>query len=120
MVTDGQARQQLLAHGRQDGALHAQPVDRVLSLYATDPEGGLNSGQVILLRERYGLHALAEPSPTPLWRKFVGQFTDLVIWILIVVAILSGLMREWSDTLAILAIVVRNGVLRFFHEERAE
>jgi Ca2+-transporting ATPase len=72
------------------------------------------------LRERHGFNELVEAPPVPLWRKFLSQFTDLVIWILIVAALISGLLGEWADTLAILAIVLLNGLLGFFQEERAE
>ncbi|MFM2093470.1 MAG: Calcium-transporting ATPase, partial [Planctomycetota bacterium] len=47
------------------------------------------------------------------------QFSELVIWILIIAAILSGWMGEWADTAAILAIVLVNGILGFLQEEKA-
>src|SRR5262245_11088617 len=50
----------------------------------------------------------------------MSQFRDLVIWILIVAAVISGAMNEWVDTIAILAIVVLNGVIGFLQEQRAE
>jgi Ca2+-transporting ATPase len=101
-------------------ASHAQPIKDVLSSFAADPEGGLRNDQIGALRDRYGLNQLAEAPPTPLWRRFSGQFTDLVIWILLAAALISGLMGEWPDTIAILAIVLLNGLLGFFQEERAE
>jgi len=99
---------------------YAQPVERALIAYAADPERGLDDHQVGMRHERYGFNELTEAPPTPLWRKFLGQFTDLVIWILLVAAMVSGLMGEWSDTIAILAIVLLNGLLGCFQEERAE
>ena len=68
----------------------------------------------------YGPNRLIEKPPVSAWRRFLDQFRDLVIWILIVAAIIAGLLGEWSDTLAILAIVLLNGLLGFFQEERAE
>ena len=41
-------------------------------------------------------------------------------WILIVAALTAGVMGEWVDTLAILAIVLLNAVIGFLQEERAE
>lgn len=99
---------------------HALSIGEVLTSFATAPDGGLRSLQLASLRERYGYNELAEAPPTPLWQKFLTQFTDLVIWILIAAALISGLMGEWPDTIAILAIVLLNGILGFVQESRAE
>ncbi len=99
---------------------HAQPLDRLLQTLHADPEQGLTDAQVVELRARYGENQLAETPPPPLWRKLLGQFNELVIWILIVAAFISGFMGEWADMLAILAIVILNGLLGFLQEERAE
>lgn len=48
------------------------------------------------------------------------QFTDVLIWILIAAAAVSGILGEWLDTIAILVIVVLNGMLGFVQEGRAE
>ena len=49
------------------------------------------------------------------------QFTDVLIWILIVAALISGvLLDEWIDAGVILAIVVLNAILGFVQEARAE
>ena len=98
----------------------ALAAEEVLASLATDPERGLRAEQVQTLRARHGYNELTEAPPTPLWRKFLSQFTDLVIVILIVAAVISGLMGEWADALAIFAIVLLNGLLGFFQEERAE
>ena len=69
---------------------HAKPIGEVLSLYGADAEYGLRSEQVLALRAQHGLNQLIEAPPTPLWRRLLGQFKDLVIWILIVAALISG------------------------------
>jgi len=63
---------------------------------------------------------LAETPPIPTWQKLLAQFKDLVIWILLVAAIVSGVLGEWIDAIAILAIVLLNGMIGYFQEERAE
>ncbi|HEY6084533.1 MAG TPA: cation-transporting P-type ATPase [Nitrospira sp.] len=60
----------------------------------------------------------AAPPPSP-WNIFAGQFASLIVWVLIGAAITSGLLGEWIDTGAILAIVLLNGCLGFFQEYRA-
>lgn len=98
---------------------HATSAADVLRNLGTDADQGLNDEQVQQRREEFGFNELAETPDTPLWRKLLRQFQDLVIWILIAAAVISGAMGEWADTLAILAIVLLNGVIGFFQEERA-
>ena len=56
----------------------------------------------------------------PMWKRFLGQFAELIVWILIAAALIAGLLGEWLDTLAILAIVLMNGILGFLQEEKAQ
>ncbi len=95
------------------------PTDQLLAACEVNAENGLSAADVQRRRQRCGSNQLTEAPPVPAWRKFLAQFTDLVIWILIVAAVISGLMKEWADTAAILAIVVVNGIIGYLQEEKA-
>jgi magnesium-transporting ATPase (P-type) len=99
---------------------YAVPVDAILSALAVDDAWGLTHDEVAERRMRYGYNELAEAPGIPLWRKFLGQFNALVIWILLIAALVSGFVGEWADALAILAIVLVNAIIGFLQEERAE
>ena len=86
---------------------------------AVDLVRGLNADEVARRREQHGENMLAETPPVSRWKRLLDQFKELVIWILIVAAIISGVMGEWADTAAILAIVLVNGVIGFLQEEKA-
>jgi P-type Ca2+ transporter type 2C len=99
---------------------HARSADEVVEAVGSHAARGLSDAQVSQRRAVHGANQLAE-APPPSWVKRLGaQFTQLVIWILIAAAIVSGAMREWTDTVVILAIVVLNGVLGFVQEQRAD
>ena len=98
---------------------HALTSDAVLHLFESDANSGLDETTVNHRLEEYGSNLLVRPQSESTWKKIVAQFRELVIWILIVAAVLAGIMGEWVDTLAILAIVVINGILGFVQEERA-
>ena len=98
----------------------ANTAEDVLAAKAVDPKSGLTTSAVTALREQYGWNELAAAPEEPWWQKFLGQFNDVVVWILLVAAFISGAMGEWTDTAAIGAIVLLNAVLGYFQEERAE
>ena len=56
----------------------------------------------------------------PPLKLFLSQFTSVIVWVLIGAAVLSGLLDDWLDAAAIMAIVFLNGVLGFIQEFRAE
>ncbi|HND53841.1 MAG TPA: HAD-IC family P-type ATPase, partial [Pirellulaceae bacterium] len=96
------------------------PTDVVLARSASSTETGLSAEAIERLRAQHGFNELAEAPGEPAWKRLVAQFAELVIGILVAAAVISGLMGEWLDAVAILAIVVLNGLLGFFQEERAE
>jgi Ca2+-transporting ATPase len=70
--------------------------------------------------DRYGPNELVEKArKTPLM-MFLGQFSDFMILVLIAAAIVSGIIGEPSDTIAIIVILLLNAVLGFTQEYRAE
>jgi P-type Ca2+ transporter type 2C len=99
---------------------HATQVDALIEALRTDAQRGLSANEAAQRLERHGRNELAEAPPTPWWRRLARQFADLLVWILIAAAIVSGLLGEWIDVFAIFAIVVLNGVLGFAQEGRAE
>lgn len=98
----------------------SRSIEQVLHQFGSNAATGLSAEQVQEARTRFGFNSLTEAAATPLWKKILAQFKDLVIWILIAAALISGVMGEWVDTLAILAIVFLNAVIGFMQEERAE
>lgn len=68
----------------------------------------------------HGRNELVErKKKTPLM-MFLGQFTDFMILVLIAAAVVSGVIGETSDTIAIMVIVLLNAALGFSQEYRAE
>ena len=68
----------------------------------------------------YGPNTLKEKAgKTPLG-MFLGQFKDFMILVLIAAAVISGIIGEATDTIAIIVIVILNAVVGFAQEYRAE
>lgn len=81
---------------------------------------GLSKGDISERLERYGANELAQKKPRPLLLKFLDQFKDFMVIILIVAAVISAFVGEVTDTIIILAIVILNAVLGTVQEHRAE
>lgn len=99
---------------------YALSFEQFTTAMASDFERGLTDEQASQQRAEYGPNELAEAPAVPWWKRLLAQFQELVIWILIVAALISAFMGEVIDTIAILAIVILNGVIGFLQEERAE
>ncbi len=99
---------------------HAISAGEVLTAFAIESHSGLSEQQALEQRSRHGRNEFARAKRDPWWLRFARQFSDLIIWILIAAAIVSGVLGDWLDALVILAIVVLNAVLGFIQEERAE
>jgi Ca2+-transporting ATPase len=86
----------------------------------TDPEHGLKAAEAVARLAKYGPNELPQAPPASPLKLFLGQFSSLIVWVLIGAAIVSGLLQEWVDAAAIIAIVILNAILGFVQEFRAE
>ena len=94
--------------------------DKLAIFLETDSERGLADREAERRRAELGPNELPEAPPPSLAKLFLSQFTSVIVWVLIGAAILSGLLEDWLDAAAILAIVLLNGILGFIQEFRAE
>lgn len=99
-------------------------VDKVLSYLQTSEEG-LDKDEVKSRINRYGLNKLKETNKKSNFSKFIDQFKDLMIIILIAAAIFSGISaylnnESYTDTIVIFAVVIINAIMGFVQELKAE
>src|SRR5919108_5475067 len=106
---------------------YRQHADDVVAVLRTDRRRGLTDAEVVSRLERYGRNELAAEKPTPAWRRFLRQFQDvLVILLLIATGISAGLWAYERDAalpyeaIAILAVVLLNATLGYVQQVRAE
>ncbi len=98
---------------------YQQNTEQVLSHFKTSKQGLTSAGAGALL-EQYGLNALKEKKRRTPLRMFLDQFTDFMVLVLIAAAVVSGIIGEPADTIAIVVIVLLNAALGFTQEYRAE
>lgn len=93
----------------------------MLAALESDRRAGLTAAEAARRLEETGPNRLGDEGAPSRWAILRHQFTDVMIWILLAAALVSGLLLdEWIDAGVILAIVVLNSVLGFIQESRAE
>ena len=103
-----------------DQPIHALPLKEALEGLDVQLETGLTNQEVVARRARYGLNELQEKPRPGFLKLLLDQLNNFLIIILIVAAVVSLLLGETVDALAILAIVVLNSVLGVVQESKAE
>lgn len=98
---------------------YQRTVDDVMSQMKAHPTG-LTEQEVKDHREQFGANRLTSKRRTTLIEKFISQFKDLMIIILIIAAIIAGFAGETVDAAIILAVVILNAVFGVFQESKAE
>jgi Ca2+-transporting ATPase len=81
---------------------------------------GLSSDEAVKKLDEYGPNALTETKRKTLFMMFLDQFRDFMIMVLMAAAVVSGMIGELADTIAIVVIVILNAIIGFVQEYRAE
>ncbi|MET0857539.1 MAG: cation-translocating P-type ATPase [Telluria sp.] len=108
------------AADREAIAWHELPGPEVARRFGVDPAIGLPAQAATARLHDHGPNAIRGRPPRPRWHVFADQFTDFMILVLIAAAVISGVIGDIKDTVAIVLIVLLNAVIGFVQELRAE
>jgi len=99
---------------------HTLSVEEAERHLETSMQAGLDLIESAERLKRYGPNELQEKRARSPWRMLLDQFSDFMIIVLIGAAIVSGIVGDVEDTVAIIVIVILNAVIGFVQEYRAE
>jgi magnesium-transporting ATPase (P-type) len=101
-------------------AWHAVEADEVASRFRTDPARGLAVGEAARRVRQYGPNRLPEGKKQGALRRFLLQFDNILVVILLGAGFVKLLVGLWLDAAVILGVVLINGLLGFVQEGKAE
>lgn len=102
-------------------------VDETVNELKTNEESGLTTEEVNTRKEKYGLNELATKKKKSTFVKFLEQFKDFMIIVLIISAVISGIvgvkqegLSGMTDTIIILVVIIANAIIGVLQENKAE
>lgn len=98
---------------------HALTSEHCLQqLHSSD--AGLNSAQATERLNEYGFNQLPQRAGLTPWRRFLLQFHNLLIYVLLASMAMTLALGQWLDSAVIFAVVLINAVIGFIQEGKAE
>ena len=92
------------------GPWYTRPATDVVAALQVDPAAGLSAARARELLDANGPNALPEEKATPGWRRFLDQYRSYMQIILLVAAVVSLLISEWSTAVLLLLLTLVNAV----------
>ena len=100
---------------------YRQSSDEVIEKLGSNAKTGLSSDEAAKRLEKYGPNEIQKGEHTSLLQKFIAQFKDFMIIVLLVAAIVSWLVSgDLADAVVILIVVFLNAIMGVFQESKAE
>jgi Ca2+-transporting ATPase len=96
------------------------PVEQALAGFGVKVDRGLSRADIRENLKRYGINEITEQKQRGFPQIIARQFTDFMIIVLVIAAVISGIVGEPQDAAAIIVIVLLNAVVGAVQEYRAE
>ena len=98
---------------------HQIAVEQVVRDFETHPERGLQESEAKQRQEQYGRNALTPPKGQSALVRFLLQFNQPLVYILIGAGVVTAGLQEWVDSIVIFGVVLVNGLIGFVQESKA-
>ncbi|XP_024114141.1 calcium-transporting ATPase type 2C member 1 isoform X1 [Oryzias melastigma] len=96
------------------------PVNEVVCSLQADLQGGLTQEEVRRRRAYHGWNEFDISEDEPLWKKYISQFKDPLILLLLASAVISILMHQFDDAISITVAIIIVVTVAFVQEYRSE
>ncbi|WP_406367503.1 cation-translocating P-type ATPase [Streptomyces sp. NBC_00645] len=99
---------------------YARSPQEVASAFGVDPASGLTAARAAELLAQNGPNALPEEKPRPAWRRFVEQYRSYMQIVLVVAAVVSLAISEWTTAILLVLLTLLNAIVGLRQEGKAE
>ncbi|MGW6984748.1 cation-translocating P-type ATPase [Streptomyces sp. NPDC054932] len=99
---------------------YARSPGEVVAAFGVDPASGLSAARAAELLTAHGPNALPEEQRTPAWRRFLAQYRSYMQIVLLVAAIVSLVIQEWTTAILLIVLTLLNAVIGLRQEGKAE
>ncbi|MDX2214015.1 MAG: cation-transporting P-type ATPase [Oculatellaceae cyanobacterium bins.114] len=99
---------------------HHLSAKEVVQAWETDPETGLSTQDVMERRDRFGANELTAQKRQSDWVRFLQQFNQPLLYILLAAGTVTAFLHEWIDAGVIFGVTILNAVIGFIQEAKAE
>lgn len=96
------------------------PATEVAQRLDTDLETGLRTTEIVARLDLYGFNELAAKPGKPAWLRFLLQFNQALLYILLVAGLIKALLGSWTNAAVIWGVTVINAIIGFVQESKAE
>ena len=97
-----------------------QKIDEVLKQYDVNSQTGLSGKEAMERLQKYGPNEFQEKKPKTKLQMFLSQLRDPMIYILLGAVVISLFLKEISDSIIILAVILLNAIIGMIQESKAE
>ena len=99
---------------------HHLPTETITGMLESDNSDGLSTEEVRQRREQFGKNAVSAKQQKSVWMRFLLQFHQPLIYILIAAGVITAALQEWIDSGVIFGVVLVNAIIGFIQESKAE
>lgn len=99
---------------------HHLPIREVIQLLETDPEKGLDLFEIKHRRQHFGANELTPRRGRPAWQRFLLQFHNPLIYLLLAATLIKLVMGGFADAGVIFGVVLINAGIGYLQEAKAE
>jgi len=99
---------------------HHLPVSEVLDLLDSDIQQGLDVFEIKHRQDQFGFNVLTPKKGKSPWMRFLYQFNNPLVIILMIAALVTAVLKDPADALVIFGVVLINAIIGYIQESRAE
>ena len=104
----------------KDKPWHQLPSEEIVGFLDANLSTGLSAEEVRRRQKEFGPNRVTARHGTPAWFKFLQQFNQPLVYILLVAVGVTAFLGEWVDSSVIFGVVIINAIVGFLQEAKAE